>query len=117
MAGVANADGSLVHFDVAAGVELCRVSEAASCLLVADSTEGDCHASLQSKGQQWQACDAGTGAPPLTRGLSLLGPIRQAFAAPWVIVLPELPSDLEVRLAAYFATGHLVAYETATQIA
>lgn len=62
-------------------------------------------------GGSWGVCGL-----PATRPQALHGPIRRAFSAPWLVVLPDEPSASEVRLAAYLATGHLVAVGTTTQV-
>ena len=116
LAGLAVVDGSRVPFDAELGAELCRSApsgEEEAC--PADGSA--CGASADAgSGEVWRACAAATGAPPLSRGADQLGPIRAVFGAPWAIVIADEPSALEVRLAAYFSTGHLVALETATQV-
>jgi len=99
MAGVAFVDGVRVELDAAGDGELCRGQPA----------EEVCMASV-SGGSPWKLCHGVVVRPPV-----LLGPMRRVFAAPWLVVVPDEPSELEVRLAAYFVTGHLTAYETTTQ--
>jgi len=123
MSGIAKVDGSTVRFDVESGVELCHTRSELD--LVADGSGHDTCASSAAKseascpvfdvGRHWQACVATADGLTLSQGSELLGPIRRVFAAPWVVVVPDLPSPLETRLAAYFATGHFVAVSTATQ--
>ena len=49
----------------------------------------------------WHVC-----ASPALRPPHLLGPIRRVFAAPWVVVVADDASALEVRLASYVVSGH-----------
>lgn len=60
--------------------------------------------------EPWVLCDGAPTRPPL-----LLGPIRRVFARRWLVVLPDDASEAEVRLAAYFGTGHFTAVGTASQ--
>lgn len=70
--------------------------------------EPSCQAPSTGASLQWRRCMAATAAHA--------GPIREVFAAPWVVVVPDDPTPLELRLGAYFATGHLVAVGSATQL-
>jgi len=108
-------DGARITVDKAAGVELCRgevkSSLEATCAAGSSSAAG-CESLAVAGGlASWAPC-----ALPALRGSSLLGPIRRVFAAPWVVVVPDDPTPLETRLATYFANGHLIAVDTATQV-
>jgi len=119
--GIAIVDRVAVTFDVSQGIELClrdvktehtqAASGAATCKAAGDPRCLGAHG-----GRHWEQCIESVGAPPLSRAPALLGPIRRVFAAPWVIVVPDKPSQLEERLATYFAAGHHVAIDTATQV-
>eukprot|EP00439_Symbiodinium_sp_Y106_P048509 s5681_g6.t1 len=76
---------------------------------VCQSSPGTCSESGEGSGGSWRVCGLGDLRPSLS-------PIRRVFAEPWVLVIPDTPSALEVLLASYFVGGHLTAVGTATQV-
>eukprot|EP00927_Polykrikos_kofoidii_P049711 TRINITY_DN43727_c0_g1_i1.p1 TRINITY_DN43727_c0_g1~~TRINITY_DN43727_c0_g1_i1.p1 ORF type:complete len:986 (-),score=93.86 TRINITY_DN43727_c0_g1_i1:212-3052(-) len=116
MGGTTAVDGSIVQFDVEGGVELCRVGVGSGIeTCSATGLEDRDRCVTEQRGPHWRACTEQSGRHELSRNPSLLGPIRKVFSKPWIVVVPDEPSPHEIQLAAYFATGHLIAVDTATQ--
>ncbi|CAE6940592.1 unnamed protein product, partial [Symbiodinium sp. KB8] len=90
-------DGGILKLGEAEEVEVCQ------------SSPGTCTESGEGSGGSWRVCGPGDLRPSLS-------PIRRVFAEPWVLVIPDTPSALEVLLASYFVAGHLTAVGTATQV-
>ncbi|CAE7837580.1 unnamed protein product [Symbiodinium sp. CCMP2592] len=90
-------DGGLLNLGDEEEVEVCQ------------SSPGTCSKSGEGSGGSWRVCGLGDLRPSLS-------PIRRVFAEPWVLVIPDTPSALEVLLASYFVGGHLTAVGTATQV-
>eukprot|EP00928_Gymnodinium_smaydae_P032630 TRINITY_DN23578_c0_g1_i1.p1 TRINITY_DN23578_c0_g1~~TRINITY_DN23578_c0_g1_i1.p1 ORF type:complete len:675 (-),score=77.45 TRINITY_DN23578_c0_g1_i1:91-2079(-) len=117
--GVVVVDGTHIPVDPSKSTEFCKTggwslntADDGSC--AADASDGTCSRGRYST--TWSICTHPLGPASSHRTLAMQGPIRKVFAAPWVVVVPDDALPMEISLATYFATGHLVAVDTSSQV-